>query len=248
MIHNIPYSILINGEFIGLFTNINKVCDESNPTTLKIGAPLTDVKTATEAVNALYVRQQKSGETVNITTQDTLRDRYITGIKKVVNGYTYHPNEAIVKAATTIELCIDKYGNNIAKQSLVTETATLNKLVYDFEKDDKVKAALALLNLTNWAATLKQTNINFNDAYLLRNDEYAERPEGDILLLRKVVETKFEILKKHIEWYALTPPAPAYDSLISKINSLIDQYITTAKRRRSSGGSSDVPPSNNVPK
>ena len=248
MIKEIPYSILINGEFIGLFTNINKTCDESNPATLKIDAPLADVKTATDAVNTLYVKQQKSGETANVTTLDALRDRYISGIKKVVNGYTYHPDEAIVKAATAIELCIDKYGNNIGKQSLVTETATLNKLADDFEKDDKVKAALASLNLTSWANTLKQTNINFNDAYLVRNKEYAERPEGDILVLRKVVEAKFDVLKRHIEWYALTPPAPAYDSLINKINSLIDQYVATAKRRRSSGSSGSTPPNDNAPK
>ncbi len=237
MIQNIPYSIFINGEFIGLFSNISKTCTEGNPAVLKIDAPLAEVITAVEAVNTLYVRQKKSGETNNVISLDALRDRYITGIKKVVNGYTYHPDEAIVKAASTIELCIDKYGTNISKQSLVTETATLNKLAADFEKDDKVKAALALLNLTSWTTALKQTNINFNDAYLVRNKEYAERPEGDLLVLRKVVETKFDVLKRHIEWYALTPPAPAYDSLINKINSLIDQYIATAKRRKSGGGS-----------
>jgi Family of unknown function (DUF6261) len=247
MIQDIPYSILINGEFIGLFTNINNTCNDSDPVLLKIDAPLVEVTTAVTAINTLYVRQQKSGETANVTTIDALRDRYITGIKKVVNGYTYHYDENIVKAATTIELCIDKYGSNIAKQSLVTETATLDKLAVDFETDDKVKAALALLNLTNWGGVLKQTNVDFNDTYLVRNVEYAERPEGDMLELRKVVEAKFDILKRHIEGHNLFTPSAAYDSLINKINSLINQYVATAKRRRYGGGGNDAPPNDNPP-
>lgn len=236
MIQDIPYSIFTNGEFIGLFTNIEKVCNDSDPITLKIDAPLVEVKTAVTANNTLYVRQQKSTETPTVSSRDVLRDRYITGIRKVVNGYTYHYDENVVKAALIIEACIDKYGSNIAKQSLVTETATLDKLAVDFETDDKVKAALALLNLTSWGGVLKQANVDFNDSYLVRNEEYAERPEGDMLELRKVVEAKFDILKRHIEFYALTTPSAAYNSLISKINSLIDQYVITAKRRRSGGG------------
>ncbi len=149
MIQDIPTSIFINGEFIGLFTNIYNTCNDSNPTTLKINAPLVDVKTAVEAVNTLYVRPQKSGEIITINNKDVLRDRYFTGITKVVDGYTYHYDATIVKAANTIQLCIDKYGNNIVRQNLVTQTATLDKLAVDFETDDKVKAALALLNLTS---------------------------------------------------------------------------------------------------
>jgi hypothetical protein len=244
MIQDIPFSIFINGEFIGLFTNINNTCNDANPVVLKIDVPLGEVKTAVAAVNALYVRQQKSTETPTVTIKDVLRDRYITGIRKVVDGYTYHYDENVVKAALIIELCIDKYGKNIARQSLVTETTTLNKLAVEFETDDKVKAALALLNLTNWGGVLKQSNVDFNDTYLVRNVEYAERPEGDILELRKIVEAKFDILKRHIEFYALTTPSPAFDSLINKINSLKDQYVTTAKRRRSGGGN-ETPPNDN---
>jgi hypothetical protein len=246
MIKDIPYSILINGEFIGLFTNINNTCNDSDPVLLKIDAPLLEVKTAVTAINTLYVRQQKSTETPTVSSRDVLRDRYINGIKKVVNGYTYHYDENVVKAALIIEACIDKYGSNIAKQSLVTETASLNKLAVDFETDDKVKAALALLNLTNWGGVLKQTNVDFNDTYLARNVEYAERPEGDMLELRKVVEAKFDVLKRHIEGHNLFTPSAAYDSLINKINSLIDQYVATAKRRRSGGGN-DTPPNDNPP-
>ncbi len=68
-----------------------------------------------------------------------------------------------------------------------------------------------------------------------------------MLVLRKVVEAKFDILKKHIEFYALTTPSAAYDSLISKINSLKDQYVTTAKRRRAGGDGDNTPPNDNPP-
>lgn len=86
---------------------------------------------------------------------------------------------------------------------MVTETITLNKLADEFETDDIVKTALALLNLTNWGGVLKQANVDFNDTYLVRNVEYAEPPKGDILELHKVVEAKFDILKRHIEGYVL---------------------------------------------
>lgn len=239
MIQDIPFSIFINSEFIGLMTNIVNTCNDDDAVALKIDAQVADVDTGLDAVNALFITQKKSIETPKVVSQDALRDRYFTGIKKVVEGFTYHFDENVVKAATVLELCIDKYGKDVTKQSLVTETTTLDSLAGDFESKPEVAAALALLRIADWGQVLKQTNIDFNTTYLTRNVEYAERPEGEILPLREVVQAKYEILKRHIEGHQLFTPSAAYDRLINKINSLISQYKTTAKRRRAGGGGED---------
>lgn len=242
MIQNIPFSIFINSEFIGLMTDIVKTCSDANPVVLKIDAPTADVNTGLGAMNALFITQKKSINTAQIVSQDALRDRYFTGIKKVVEGFTYHFDENVVKAATVLELCIDKYGKDVTKQSLVTETTTLNSMIDDFENKPDVAAALAVLRIADWGQALKQANIDVNTTYLTRNEEFAERPEGEIAPLREVVQAKYDVLKRHIEGHNLFTPSAAYDILIAKINTLISQYITTAKRRRSSGSNSNTPP------
>lgn len=243
MIQNIPFSIFINSEFIGLMTNIVKTCNDDDAVALKIDVQVADVDTGLDAVNALFITQKKSINTAQIVSQDALRDRYFTGIKKVVEGFTYHYDENVVKAATVLELCIDKYGKDVIKQSLVTETTTIFSMIDDFENQPEVAGALAVLRIADWGQVLKQTNVDFNTTYLTRNEEYAERPEGEIAPLREAVQAKYDVLKRHIEGHNLFTPSAAYDSLIAKINTLISQYITTAKRRRASGGGgNDTPP------
>ncbi len=241
MIQNIPYSIFINSEFIGLFTNIVKTCNDNDAVALKINQQVADVTTTLDAVNALFVIQKKSIQTGNVVSLDALRDRYFTGIKKVVDGFTYHFDDNMVKAATILELCIDKYGSDVTKQALVIETTTIDSLIDDFENKPEVTAALAVLNIADWGQALKQANANFNTTYLSRNEEYAERPTGEIATLRVDVQEKYDTLKRHIEGHQLFTPSAAYTSLINKINTLISQYITTAKRRRVSGGNGNTP-------
>lgn len=240
MINEISYTYFINGEFLGLFSNIVTLSNESDPFLGKIKPQVDDLNTANIAAGKLYLPQKKSQQTENVVTEDATRDGLFTGFNKVVDGNTYHPDKNLANHAVTIQLCINKYGKDITKQSLVNETNTLNNLIEDLETEPKVKAAVAALGLEIWVTALKEANNKFNDTYLNRTKEVGEQIDGPLLPYRFAIQEKWEELEKYINANQLLTPLPSGETLINSINALIDQYTTTAKKRRS-GKKNDLP-------
>ena len=241
MINEIPYYEFNNGEYLGLFTNIVNVSNKSDPFITKVKTQVNELDVANLEAGKIYLPQKKSQETENIVSEDEVRDDFITGFIKVVDGNTYHPDKALAANAVTVQLCIEKYGRYIIRQSFVKQTNTVNNLVDDLENNPAVKAAVAALGLGHWVTAIKNANKTFNDTYLDRTKEIGERIDGPLLPYRLVIQEKWEELEKYIKANQLLTPLPSGETLINSINTLIDQYITAAKKRKANG-KKNIPP------
>lgn len=240
MINEIPYYIFINGEYLGLFTNIVNLSNKSDPFLPKIKTQVDNLNEGITEANAIYLPQKKSQKTETVVSEDEIRDNFITGFISVVDGNTRHPEKEMAAKAVAIQLCIEKYGSNIIRQSFVNQTNTVNSLVEDLETIENVKDAVAAFGLGIWVTAIKAANDTFNETYLDRTEEIGERIDGPLLPYRLAIQEKWEELEKHIMANQVLTPLPKGETLIKSINTLIDEYTVTAKKRRA-GGKNNLP-------
>jgi Family of unknown function (DUF6261) len=239
MIKEPHFSKFVLPEFIPFVKGFAQLCKDNNAgNALAIDSFVTDTTTALNPVESAYAYQKDSPETIELDALDLRRDRAFMGIKTQALAMTYHFNAANASAGETILNCIKKYGKDVQLLALMIETETLDKLISDFENDILVKAAITTLQLTAWVAELKTANAAFNTKYLDRTKRYANQPSLPATKLKPAAVKAFEKLVKQIDSRNNIDTTGKYNTLISQLNALTEQYNTAATRRLSGGGSS----------
>jgi len=224
MINTARFSKYRNDEHIQFVKDILYICEQSNPVTLKVEEQFKKLKKNLELLETAYLQIRGSELTSKIQAEDDVRDNLIIGIEKVADGYTHHYKEQNVDAAKRLLIHIKKYGNNIARMNYQAETTALNDII-DFTKTDtKLKAAVSLLGLTEWFTKLEESNIKFNDLYMVRITEKAAQPKLNLKEVRQESTILYQNLVLHISSHATINPSKLYTSTINKFNELIDKY------------------------
>ncbi len=224
MLKSVSFHLLRNDEHIQFVKDVLYICEKSNPDTLNIKAQFDELKTGLRQLETAYLQTKGSELTIKIEAKDENRDNLIIGIEKIAEGNTYHYIEKQAEAAERILSHIKKYGNTIARMNYQAETTALNDLI-DFAKNDtKLKAAITLLNLTEWFTNLEESNTEFNELYMQRVDEEAGKPKLNLKALRKDSITQYRELDKFLTSNAIINPSELYQSTANKINELIDKY------------------------
>lgn len=191
-------------------------------------------------ISPFFQDDSGSVHTNELTDLDAVRDSDITGIKLIARGYVNHRSVDVKKAAQLIINTLNGFGNNIPRLSNIMETETINKLVDIFENDANVKAALALLHLTEWVAPLKATNQEFNTLFLVRNKELAGKPSSHFLEEKPKAEEAYEYLVDVIKSLNRIAPKPELDDLTNEVNELITKYNFGVSQRQGKRASKKV--------
>ncbi|CAL2085299.1 DUF6261 family protein [Tenacibaculum sp. 190524A02b] len=218
-------------EIIQYLDQVIAIVNKEDVSTLLLTDSLTALNVKLSALQAVYKQTRGSVITKEIEAIDDRRDKAIRGLKTVVTGYTHYFTEAESLAANKLLTVIDKHGPNIARREYNEETAILNTIVKDVEKETVLTEAVTTLHLTNWFNELKESNTLFNTKYLERLDESVENPLANFPELRKEAVNAYYNLVDHIKAHKTLTNTAAYALLLEKIESLAAAYEQTIENR-----------------
>lgn len=106
--------------------------------------------------------------------KDDKRDYDLRSVGYLVEGYTWHPEQAICDAANTVKKVFDKYGFSVAEESYTEESSHIVSMLGDFAHPD-IQAAIDLLSgLGQNIANLRASNDDFETASTKFAEEEAE--------------------------------------------------------------------------
>uniref|UniRef100_UPI0032169F8D DUF6261 family protein n=1 Tax=uncultured Draconibacterium sp. TaxID=1573823 RepID=UPI0032169F8D len=146
---------------------------------------ITQLTTATDELGAAIKRSKAQSI---LAEKDDIRDERVRAIGYQVQGYTYHPDEAIRNAAAVVKSVFDKYGFSVIKESYVSESSHIVSMLGDFAKPP-VQAAIALLSgVTDNIAALQAAETDFENT----SAEYAEE------LAEEDTQASASVLKKQV--------------------------------------------------
>lgn len=221
-----------NDEYIQFCKDVQQVCEQANPETLQVKEQLDIMKTGTVKMETAYLQTKGSELTKKITAEDDVRDIAINGISKMADAYTHHYNTEFVEAGERILSHIKKYGTSIAEMNYQAETTALTDLIDFVKNDEKLNAAVTVLNMNEWFTKLEESNTEFNSLYMQRIDEEAGKPKLNLKELRKESVGYYRKLTDHLQAYATVNPSDLYESTINKFNELTDKYNHIRKKKK----------------
>jgi hypothetical protein len=238
MINFIDLRSLRNAEFIQFVNNVASIIQTNNPATLNVVAQLQAFSAKITEMSGLFKNEQSSPLTEDVQLADARRDRSVTGLSSVIDGYTnyFQPEKA---AAAHLLLANMKLYGAIARQNYQAETALISEMMNDWENKPELAAALTLLGLVDWKDELYFANNSFNETWLARTHEYGAANPETLKQKRDETMTAYYELKKFLEAYAtINNTVPVYQTTLNDLNALIEQYNTILAERaaNNSGG------------
>jgi len=244
MITAIELARLRNAEYLQFTKDFVSIIERNDPATLNVVSKLRDLKTKVVEMDVLFKKILANENTTNLLNLDKQRDDCVNGLFFILQGYEYHYDETIRKAAQKLAANIRFYGGGIAKLNYQAETATLSNLINDWETKPDLNAALTTLNLTAWKDEMKTQNNAFNVVYLDRTQEYGNATPENLITKRNEVNTVYYALRDRINAFDTLIEAPAvspYTTTINQLNALIDQYNSLIVNRGKSSDDTGAP-------
>ena len=241
MITGIELARLRNSEYIQFIKDSLSITLANNPVTLNVKPQYDNLQLGLAALEALFVTEQGSAITEQVTAQDLRRDNAITGITTLVNAYSYHFEPATATHAKNISWQIGQYGNGVARENYQSETSIINGIITDFNTKPELVAAITALQLTPWKLELEAANDAFNAAYLLRTQQLGAASPDTILATRLETNSKYYEMRDFINsYFTINKGAAPYAKTSGELNALIDQYNTMLAGR-------NTPPKETIP-
>jgi len=225
MINAIELPRLRNAEYIQFHKDFLAIVRANNPALLGVQQQHDAVQTLLEVLEDIFVTEQGSAITADVSIQDARRDQAITGFTSMVSAYTYHFNPVTAKQAETINRQIAKYGTGIARQNYQAETAIIDNLLSDLATKPDVAAAVTALNLGAWQTELEQANAAFNAAYLQRTQEIGALGKDKLLAKRQETNDGYYRLRSFLDsYYTINEGVAPWGKTCDELNALIEQY------------------------
>lgn len=230
---------LRNAEFIQFVNNVASIIQTNGPAALNVVAQLQAFKAKITELSGLFKNEQSSPLTEDVQLLDARRDRSVTGLGSVIEGYTYYFQPEKAAAARLLQANMKLYGT-IARQNYQAETALISEMMNDWENKPELAAALTLLDLVDWKDELYFANNSFNETWLARTHEYGASNPETLKQKRDEATAVYYELKKFLEAYAtINSTVPVYQTTLNDLNALIEQYNTILAERAANNSSGE---------
>lgn len=236
MITKFDLKLLNHGELINFFTNLKKITSKNPILTLTVINEL--LSELLEEMTSVYNKERGSRYTEDLREADQKRDLFFVAIVTILEQHRLtHPEPAMRETADQLLAVMLKHGKNLHRKNYVEETAGLNEISSTVDKNEDLFDLFTQLHLDGYFTALKNANIAFDDIFMHRNDEAAQRIESTVTLLRPKVEETFKKLASRINSFIdinednPTAAAP-YVQLAAEINALLDTYLGGKSRNR----------------
>ena len=179
----------------------------------------------TTAINKLHTLSA-------IDTNDTSRDEAVRAIHCLIQGYLSHPDEAVRSNATVASNVFKQYGLSIVNENYAAETALIESLLNDFDKDETKAALAALSGLTQSVEILRTANAKFVDARVAYEKELALSADAEnaTAVKKEILDTINRKILVYLTAMDIAEPE-RYATLAAEIEQVVNTNNETVRRR-----------------
>jgi hypothetical protein len=160
--------------------------------------------------------------TKGIIARDHRRGKLFNGFVHAVRSSLNHYDDSCVQAAEQIAFVLKKYGN-IRVKTMDAETAALDDLFRELETPAN-RAAIDTLELNRWIDQMRTVNDEFRTLMHERYSERAQLPSTRMAQARVETDKWWKHIHAHIEGLVAVDGIEPYQSLVNKINTVIERY------------------------
>jgi hypothetical protein len=188
------------------YPSVAAIVSELSP---RFGELLTLEGQLTDAVRA-------SEYTAELAEADRRVDRDIVGINAAVKSALHHFDPEVVKAAQSLELRLKSFRGEIEKKSYEEESAAVKILVAELQTT--CSAQVAKVGIYDWVAELSAAQAVFEQLFITRNTEYANRPQQRLREVRKQIEAVYRLMAERIDAWGVINGEAASAPFVGELN------------------------------
>jgi hypothetical protein len=148
---------------------------------------------------------------------DSKLDRYIVGFNSAIIAAMHHFNQTIVEAARAVEVRMKSFRGSIEKRSYEEEAAAVKILVADLTGPE-YQPLIATLGLGEWVTAIAQTQDEFEQLFITRNSELANRPQEQLTEVRKQLNIVYRTIIARIEARIVLDGESQYREFVAELN------------------------------
>jgi hypothetical protein len=154
--------------------------------------------------------------TEELADTDRKLDQYIVGFNNAIFSYLHHFDPTLVEAAKAIEVRLKAFRGSIEKKSYEEEAAAVKILVADLETT--YRPQIDDLRLNDWVTEIAHAQNNFEQLFIQRNTELANRPQERLHDVRKEVDTLYRQIVERIDAYTTLNGDATCRNFITELN------------------------------
>ena len=222
-----------NSEYYQFFDDVDTIVTTITPKALNIVPSYAAFTAEKVEIDKLFQKEQGSKLTPLMEKADLRRDRAITGIVLVVNGFTYYHEEGWSQPALLLQSSINKYGSSIPNQSFIAETAIINNLLGDWDNTPELQDALKTFRLQPWAEELRTSNKLFNKLFMERNAEFGGKLSETMVDRRRQISNAvyYKLRDKLLANAEINDLQEPWATAVNQLRALIATYNTLLASR-----------------
>jgi hypothetical protein len=153
---------------------------------------------------------------------DRKLDQYIIGFNYAIDSALKHYDPTIVEAAKIIEVRMKAFNGSIDKKSYEEESAAVKILVADLKTT--YQPQIAILKLEDWVMTISNTQSEFEQLFIERNVELANRPSERLRDVKKDVNAMYYQIVERIDAYNILNTDAEVIAFVNELNNEITYF------------------------
>ncbi|MDR1878837.1 MAG: DUF6261 family protein, partial [Bacteroidales bacterium] len=154
--------------------------------------------------------------TNKLAEADRRVDRDIVGINAAIKSALHHFDPEVVKAAQSLERRMKSFNGDIEKKSYEEEPAAVKILIADF--GSTYAEQVNIVGINAWVRELDDAQNEFEQLFVNRNTEYANRPQQRLREVRKQIEAIYRLIVEQIDAYELLNNNPTVEAFVAELN------------------------------
>jgi len=165
----------------------------------------------------------KSELTVQISEQDRVRDGIFRGFSDTVKGFRNHFDPDMREPANRLWNVLLHYGN-ISKKSLDAQTAAINDMLREFQRDE-LKTAIEILQLQQWCDKIDEENQKFHQLMMQRYSESVGKTTYRMKTARVETDKYYRAITNELDIQELTGRKTAeFNETLIELNAIVKRF------------------------
>ncbi|MDR1563183.1 MAG: DUF6261 family protein [Dysgonamonadaceae bacterium] len=211
------YSGSLRNETHFQFISLAQKLISSNPAIVNIVADrMGEFNTAVELESKLVDVVRSSPYTEQLEEIDKRLDRNIVGLNAAIESALHHYNPKMVEAAKRLSLRMKSFRGEIENKPYEDESAAVKVLLNDLRTT--YAADVELLSLDGWVFEISDAQTQFEETFILRNKEWASRPQENLRDVRKKVDTTYRSMVELIDAYGALNGYSVTGEFVAELN------------------------------
>ncbi|MDR1561795.1 MAG: DUF6261 family protein [Dysgonamonadaceae bacterium] len=189
----------------------------SNPAIVNIVADrMGEFNTEVELESKLVDTVRSSPYTEKLEELDKRLDRAIVGLNATIEADLHHYNPQIVEAAKRLSLRMKSFRGEIENKPYEDESAAVKVLLNDLQST--YSEDVGTLSLSGWVFEISDAQTKFEETFILRNKEWASRPQESLRDVRKRVDTIYRNMVELIDAYGALNGYSVTGEFVAELN------------------------------